>query len=254
MGVLIISLLALFLLAAPTLAAPATNAPPAAAPSPAPVRLAVLAADSSAGTAALADLLTVQLAQTPGVETVERAELDRVLREQALTAAGLADGVQGRVAVGRLLRADGFLFLARTASQRQFASRLVEARHGCQVMQMLYATNEAPTAIAERLAGAVSAKLPTLRLADEQRILLNVIRLGNATLDPRAGWIDTDGVLALSSYLAAHPAVLVVERRELGTLLDETLSADTDGPAFRAADFLIDGDVFRPPRHPRTPR
>ena len=47
----------------------------------------------------LADLLTVQLAQTPGVETVERAELDRVLREQALTAAGLADGAQGRVAV-----------------------------------------------------------------------------------------------------------------------------------------------------------
>jgi hypothetical protein len=246
-GVLIISLLALFLLAAPTLAAPATNAPPAAAPSPAPVRLAVLAADSSAGTAALADLLTVQLAQTPGVETVERAELDRVLREQALTAAGLADGVQGRVAVGRLLRADGFLFLARTASQRQFASRLVEARHGCQVMQMLYATNEAPTAIAERLAGAVSAKLPTLRLADEQRILLNVIRLGNATLDSRAGWIETDGVTMLSGYLAAHPAVLVVERREMGMLLKESQLADAGAPAFRAADFLIDGDVFLTP-------
>jgi len=195
----------------------------------------------------LADLLTVQLAQTPGVETVERAELDRVLREQALTAAGLADGAQGRVAVGRLLRADGFLFLARTASLRQYASRLVEARHGCQVMQMLYATNEAPAVIAERIAGAVSAKLPTLRLADEQRILLNVIRLGNATLDPRAGWIETDGVTMLSGCLAAHPAVLVVERREMGTLLQESQLADAAAPAFRAADFLIDGDVFLTP-------
>ena len=45
------------------------------------MRLAVLAADSSAATATLADLLTVQLAQTPGVETVERAEIERVQGE-----------------------------------------------------------------------------------------------------------------------------------------------------------------------------
>ena len=100
---LIRGLLAAFLLSAPALAAPAATA----AASPAPVRLAVLATESAAGTAMLADLLTVSFGQTPGVETVERAELDRVLGEQALTAAGLADGVEGRVAIGRLLRADG---------------------------------------------------------------------------------------------------------------------------------------------------
>lgn len=222
------------------------GATPADTP-PAPARLAVLAADGAAETATLADLLTVRLTETPGVETVERAELDRVLREQALTAAGLADGVRGRIAVGRLLRADGFLFVARTATRRQFAARLVEARRGFQVVQMLYATNEAPATVAENIAGAVTAKLPTLRLADDKRILLNVIRLGNATLDSRAGWIETDGITMLSGYLAAHPAVLAVERRELGTLLDETLARDANGPAFRAADFLLDGDVFLTP-------
>ena len=72
----------------------AADAPSPAATVAAPVRLAVVATVESAETRALADLLTVELARQPSIETVERVELDRVLREQALTAAGLADGVR----------------------------------------------------------------------------------------------------------------------------------------------------------------
>ena len=81
----------------------------------------------------LADLLTVQLAQTPGVETVERAELVAFCasshRRHWLTAR--------RGGRGRLLRADGFSSSRappRCGSTRRAWSR---RRHGCQVMQML---------------------------------------------------------------------------------------------------------------------
>ena len=52
-----------------------------------PVRLAVLAEDVSSESRALADLLTVDLSKAAGVQVVERAEIDRVLAEQTLTAA-----------------------------------------------------------------------------------------------------------------------------------------------------------------------
>lgn len=67
-----------------------TDAVPAAA-STAPFRLAVLAEDVSPESRALADLLTIELAAVPHVQTVERAESERELDEQHLTAAGLVE-------------------------------------------------------------------------------------------------------------------------------------------------------------------
>lgn len=62
-----------------------------AAASAAPIWLEVLAAAFSPESRALADLLTVELATVPNVQTVERAEIERVLAEQHLTAAGLVE-------------------------------------------------------------------------------------------------------------------------------------------------------------------
>ena len=70
---------------------------------PVAIRLALVATGED--TRPLADLLTVSLSQTAGVTLLERAEIERVWREQSLTAAGRGSSVK----LGELLGADGVL-------------------------------------------------------------------------------------------------------------------------------------------------
>ena len=82
------------------------DAPSSAVPPSKPVRLAVLAEDVAPESHVLADLLTVKLARCPGVETVERAEIERVLDEQKLNAEGLVEA-DSRIRLGKILGAQG---------------------------------------------------------------------------------------------------------------------------------------------------
>ena len=70
----------------------------------APVRLAVIVSDPSA--AAAADLLTVELTKAAWLQLLERAEIDRIRREQGLSAAN-----QDNLKLGQILGADGLLLL-----------------------------------------------------------------------------------------------------------------------------------------------
>src|SRR4051812_17982964 len=76
-------------------------------------RLAILA-DASARTEA--DLLSVELSRQP-VQLLERAEIERVLAEQRLALAGLAPGELA--GLGRLLKADGVIFLGQEGAADQ---------------------------------------------------------------------------------------------------------------------------------------
>ena len=57
----------------------------------------------------LGDLLTAEATRLPGLELVERAELDRILGELTLASLGAADGPERRLQAGRLLRADALV-------------------------------------------------------------------------------------------------------------------------------------------------
>ncbi|MHC4168419.1 MAG: CsgG/HfaB family protein, partial [Planctomycetota bacterium] len=56
----------------------------------------------------LISLIEAELSQRDGVILLERAQIDKILREQELSAAGLLDR-SSAIKVGRLLRADAFL-------------------------------------------------------------------------------------------------------------------------------------------------
>lgn len=211
---------------------------------PTPVRLAVVAADGSQETVALVDLLTVCL-PSDQLELVERSDFDRVLREQGLSAAGLAYGGANRVSVGQALRAEGFLFIGRLQSGNRFSVRLAETRYGFQVCQMLYQTEGAKTVdLASKIAVAIRPMLNRLRMKDKDRVLVSVIRFGNVTMDPRANWIEEQAPLLLAACLSAHPRILILERQNLGTLVGESLlTAGSEASPSKAA-VLMDGDVF----------
>jgi hypothetical protein len=79
----------------------------------------------------LADFLTIRLSNRSGIETVERRDLDRVLKEVGLQFSGLVRA-KDAIRVGHLLRADQFLLgsTVRFDGTNNVVLRLVNARNG----------------------------------------------------------------------------------------------------------------------------
>src|SRR5690242_14126067 len=68
-------------------------------------RVALVVGSRSEGVRTALDLATARVSAMPGIELLERAAIDRVLAEQKLTLAGLADAGQA-ITAGKLLSAD----------------------------------------------------------------------------------------------------------------------------------------------------
>src|SRR4051812_12914782 len=68
-------------------------------------RVALVVGTRTEGVRAAIDLATVKVSGMAGVELLERAGVDRVLAEQKLTLAGLAEASKA-ISVGKLLSAD----------------------------------------------------------------------------------------------------------------------------------------------------
>ena len=91
-----------------------------------PVRLAIIVENPAAMMAG--DLLTVALSKEPEITLLERAQIDQVLREQALSAASGRDYVK----LGEILGADGLLIMEviDREGRKLLSSRLVAVKPG----------------------------------------------------------------------------------------------------------------------------
>jgi len=217
------------------------------------VRLAVLAADSSAATATLADLLTVQLAQTPGVETVERAEIERVQEEQKLTAEGLVEA-STRVQLGRILRAAGLVFVQREAGGDRILIRLVETRGGFVACFSTWPAKPQSQAVA--IAAALGGMLPKLGLDLSRQTAVSLLRFSTALLPsdaphPLEARFEALMTTHLMEHLCKESGIVVTERRKLGDVAREKqLSAGTG--ELTVGVLLVDGELVTS-EHLRTP-
>src|SRR5580765_8673538 len=92
---------------------------------PPPVRLAVVSTENAL--AEVADLITVEISHLAGVALLERAEIDRVFRELALSASG-----NDYLKLGQQLNADGLLLLNSVTEKTNhfIGARLVAVRPG----------------------------------------------------------------------------------------------------------------------------
>ena len=226
--------LALLSLLLPLAVALADDAPP--------LRLAILAVDATPEAQVVADLLMVKLSQGKQAVIVERSELDRVLREQELSAGGLTDP-RNRVLLGRILKATGFVLVEREPRNKRLIARLVEVKQGFQACQWTYPEEgKQPDDIAAAIGADVLKSAGKLTLDPAQRVLVSIIRIGNATLSPDYGWIEDEMPKALGAYLANDPRILVLERRQLWPLVTEKDAASTNG--FLTAGILLDGEVM----------
>ncbi len=210
-------------------------------------RLALLPEDATPETATCLDLLTAALGQGASIDLVERTELRRVLEEQKLTAAG-AVSLEQALALGKVLRAEGILFVLRDPAEKTLTMRLVETRQGLVAGFWRYRPGTDPVEkTVAQLAADIRAGAAKLATVGEKPLLVSILRVGNATLDADLLWIEDELPLLLGSLLTRDPRVLLLERRQLGQLLDETQTSAGGAAAFRTAGILLDADIALKP-------
>ena len=215
---------------------------------PAPVRLALVSEGPEAAPAL--DLLTVSLSKQSAVALLERAEVDRVYREQAL-AAGAGDYVK----LGEVLGADGLLVLssAKEAQAGEVSLRLVAVRPGVIVSSM-----RSPWPVedgaqwAEGMARRFAAWVPKLAVRAGEAIPLSLVNLHSALQ-------STDGreaerclsVLAVER-LSHEPALFVLERQRMELLSTEKELKGVEKSAFWDGSYVLEGVLDRDGYSPAT--
>jgi len=128
-------------------------------------RLAVMPGDNTPELGSLAELLTAALSSQTGIALVERADIERVLKEQSLNAAGLTDAAK-RIAVGKFLGADAYVFVQKTARAGDLRLKLVEAQEGLLVWQALVPPlDRKPDVLANDLARLILDHIAKLSVA-----------------------------------------------------------------------------------------
>jgi len=203
-------------------------------------RLAVLAEDMSAESRNMADLIQAELSGRADVEMVERAEIERVLREQELTAAGLTDAA-ARVRLGQILKAKGLIF----AGPRN--ARVVETSDGFLAGSLSHPQHDTLTRTSVALSVGVAGLLPKLMRNPELHTCVSVLRFNTAmigTAGAHGSEARFDAVMLerLTAALCAEPDVLVMERRRTGDLRDEA-SLVGERSRLKSGSLLIDGEL-----------
>ena len=192
-----------------------------------------------------ADLLTVELDKAD-VEMLERGEIDRVLREQALQVGGMTRG--NSMQVGRLLKADGLLFLqqdgAGDAGHTQV--RLVAVDPGMIVWMEPYLNGEIREKTTARwvreMAEEVAARRDRLRVSRDHAVPISLVQLRAPLDDAPAVQLDRDINRLVRLRLAREPAIFVLDRDNLMQLEEEKRwSGDASG--FWTGSRLLDGDI-----------
>ena len=180
------------------------------------LRLAILAGEGERAPAAeTIVLLEVAASQQPGMVLVERAEIDKILKEQELTVSGLVDRATA-VKVGKLLAADLFLFVEKIpgTDPTTYQARVIEARTGVALAAELVEEKvvvEDQSALLGLMARATAkAQVP---LAKRHHLALLDFR------NEEPNWSLEGLAKALGMFLLADlarvPSVVVLERESL---------------------------------------
>ncbi|MHC4864069.1 MAG: hypothetical protein ACYTEX_08300 [Planctomycetota bacterium] len=200
----------------------------------------------------LVSLLEAKLSEEPNVVLLERAEIDRILREQKLSLAGLLqrDTV---VRVGRLLRADAFVLLSvadgeagRRNEKMLLRVRLVETAHGLRLFDCFEKLDTTkPLEAAARITESMLAVGGKLLVPPNEAIPVGIVNIHRVQIGERYGWLARALPKMLSVRLNKEPRMMMLEREDLKVLHDEKLLTEGEDSAFWSSAVLIDGYLQR---------
>lgn len=204
-----------------------------------PIRLAIVPMDSASAT--MADLLTVDLSRTPDVILLERATINRVLSEHALSA---SSSPRDYLKLGQIVSADGLLLLnvEENGSTSLLNVRLVSAKHGVVLLTERYAQTRDMRAWSAAFASRLGKSLAKLASLKKDAIPLSIINLRSATQSAQGRELEKQLKLLTIERLSQEPRVFVLERQQMQTLAEERELAPTDS-SFWNGSYLLDCTV-----------
>ena len=197
----------------------------------------VVAIVSDPGLRNEAALLTAALGRETALQLVEREQMDKILGEQKLAAAGLTRAESVRL--GKLCRAQGLLILQRiaVAGQARMALRLVAVEPGVIVSDEQYSTALlSEDGIATVLLPRLQPLWPKLTVSAAAAMPISVAGL-HAPVDTVAfKELERELTLLLIHRLTREPELFVLERRNM-----ESLAAEKNLPASGTVSAFLTG-------------
>ena len=206
-----------------------------------PSRLAIIT--ESAAFSTVADLLTVEFSAKPQLQVLERAEIEKLYREQQLSVVN-----RDYVKLGQVLGADGLLFMNLTAdgTNRFLSARLVAVKPGV-VLEILRTPWPVPDAPgwACWVANHFTPLLPKLSVAAKDAIPISVVNLRSAVRSVEAQELERQLTVLLIERLTREPELFVLERRRMDLLSGEKELQGMGESTFWSGSYLLDGVIDR---------
>lgn len=204
-----------------------------------PVRLAIV--PETTGTEAVADMLTAEFSQNDQVHLLERAEIERVYREQGLSAVNRDD-----LKLGRLLGADGVLVvgISPEGAAKFLTVRLVAVRPGVVLVSERFSwPMEDPTEWTRSFTKHLAAFLPKLTVLERDAIPISVVNLRSAIQSAEGREAERQLTLLCIERLSRERRLFVLERRKMQLLTAEKEFNGFDESAFWEGSYLLDGTL-----------
>lgn len=220
----------------------------AAQPAGALTRVAIVAEDAVARPAA--DLLTVELSRDPGVQLLERGEIDRIYREQRLSAANT-----DYLKLGQLLGAEGLLLLdaLQEGTNHFLELKFVAVKPGVVLSRERFKLSM--TSAPDWGAGLARHLAPLIRKASvlvKDAVPLSIVGLRAGVQSAEGRELERQMTLLLIERLSRQREVFVLERRKLDLLAGEKELKGMDESAFWNGSFLVEGTLDREGYSPQS--
>ncbi|MGN6644683.1 MAG: hypothetical protein ACTHKU_16965, partial [Verrucomicrobiota bacterium] len=203
-----------------------------------PVRLALVPETDEVFAAC--DVLTARLSGDGKLQLLERANIERVYREQGRSAANRDD-----LKMGRLLGADGLLLLnvIRTPQSTNLLARLVAVKPG-----VVLTDGSFPWPLrdlkewTDSVATGIGTFVPKLALSANDAVALSLVNLRSAVQSANASELEQQLKLLAIQRLSRERQLFVLERQKM-QLLDEEKTLKAENAAFWSGSYLLDGIV-----------
>ncbi|MEX2608238.1 MAG: hypothetical protein WD708_12925 [Kiritimatiellia bacterium] len=192
----------------------------------------------------LITLLEAGLLESEGqVVLLERFRVDRLFREQTLGLSN-AGGFSGQLAIqaGKVWGVDVFCLLEKT--EGNFRVQLVDAWHGLKILDIsLPLPGSAETEkTASQLAGRIGQQLSALSRDTEGMRLVGVLDFRSTEPTDRLDDLEDAIQAAVEQQMMFQPVVIVVERRQVRSLLEERELIPEMPEGLQASMLLLDGE------------
>ena len=206
-----------------------------------PARLAILTEATEASV--VADLLTVELSAKAHLQILERAQIQRVYREQQLSAAN-----HDYVSLGQVLGADGLLILTLTTEGTNvfLSARLVAVKPGVLIRNLRtpWPLPDAP-GWARWVGNHFRPFLLKLSVSAKDAIPISMVNLQSAIRSTETQELARQLTVLTIERLTRERALFVLERRRMNLLSAEKELPGIGESTFWSGSYLLDGTIDR---------